>query len=65
MEHPNLTLLSLIGPFLEYGGPTGAIAAYPIVVLGVLLQVLVMAEIGSMYDRLNRLVKKINDTDLL
>jgi hypothetical protein len=35
--------------FLLNGGPTGMFAAFPIVTVGVLTQVLVMAEMASMY----------------
>jgi len=35
--------------FLLNGGPTGMFAAFPIVTAGVLAQVLVMAEMASMY----------------
>ena len=35
--------------FLLNGGPTGMLVAFPIVTIGVLAQVLVMAEMASMY----------------
>jgi hypothetical protein len=38
--------------FLLNGGPTGMFAAFPIVTAGVLAQVLVMAEMASMYSSL-------------
>lgn len=40
--------LSLIRPLVLTSGPTGAFAAYPFVIVGVLLQVLVMSEMASM-----------------
>jgi amino acid permease len=36
-------------PPLVNGGPTGAIIAFPLVAFGVMTQVLVMAEMASMY----------------
>ncbi|KAH7396208.1 choline transport protein [Pyrenochaeta sp. MPI-SDFR-AT-0127] len=41
------SVANLLPPLIN-GGPTGAIAAYPFVMLGVLCQVLVMAEMASM-----------------
>lgn len=40
------SVANLLPPLIN-GGPTGAIAAYPLVMLGVLCQVLVMAEMAS------------------
>ena len=42
------SVANLLPPLLN-GGPTGAIIAFPIVTFGVLTQVLVMAEMASMY----------------
>ena len=41
--------------FLLNGGPTGAFVAFPLVTLGVLAQVLVMAEMSSMQVNQNTL----------
>ena len=41
-------VLALLQPFLINGGPTGACAAFIYVIFGVLMQILVMAEMASM-----------------
>lgn len=41
------SIANLLPPLIN-GGPTGAIAAYPLVMFGVLMMVLVMAEMASM-----------------
>jgi hypothetical protein len=42
------SVANLLPPLIN-GGPTGAIIAFPLVTFGVLTQVLVMAEMASMY----------------
>jgi len=44
-----LIVESALQPLLLNGGPSSAVVAYPIVMMGVLTQVLVMAEMASMY----------------
>lgn len=41
------SIANLLPPLVN-GGPTGAIAAFPLVTFGVLMMVLVMAEMASM-----------------